>query len=220
MATGIEEFVKLAPPVWPGEALEFQPGDLSVFAPMGNGLGAPTVMMPWDDFDAVASRGAYYGLYPHTGHPFSGAPVTDPGGGTIYFDHRCERTDIEAMLRLMQVRGHLTDYAAFLQDATKPEDRYLTQLRIVSGGALSYLFRTPDDPEGTALRGQTLPIGEVIWRFIEWYRRENEAGRYSVTGALGGDGDWARESLAFGFMVENEYHSIYRIWTRAWLVTK
>lgn len=37
---------------------------------------------------------------------------------------------------------------------------------------------------------------------------------------FGGDGEWARESLAFGFLVENQYHSIYRIWTRAWLVTK
>jgi hypothetical protein len=34
------------------------------------------------------------------------------------------------------------------------------------------------------------------------------------------DGDWAKESLCFGFMMENEYHGICRIWTRAWLVTK
>ena len=35
MTHGIEEFVKLAPGLWPGESLEVQPGDLSLFAPMG-----------------------------------------------------------------------------------------------------------------------------------------------------------------------------------------
>jgi hypothetical protein len=39
-------------------------------------------------------------------------------------------------------------------------------------------------------------------------------------GAMGGDGDWAKEELCFGFMMENEYHGVCRIWTRAWLVTK
>jgi hypothetical protein len=27
-------------------------------------------------------------------------------------------------------------------------------------------------------------------------------------------------AVAFGFMVENEYQGVYRIWSRAWLVTK
>ena len=36
------------------------------------------------------------------------------------------------MLRLMEVNNNLTDYAAFLQDATCPEDQYLCQMRIVS----------------------------------------------------------------------------------------
>jgi hypothetical protein len=37
---------------------------------------------------------------------------------------------------------------------------------------------------------------------------------------FGGDGDMKREELAFGLIVENEYYGIYRIWSRAWLVTK
>ena len=40
-----------------------------------------------------------------------------------------------------------------------------------------------------------------------------------LRGLFGGDGDFAREELAFGFMVENDYHHVYRIWSRAWLVT-
>ncbi len=219
MTLGIAEIVKLAPAVWPGRILEVQPGDLSQLAPMGNGIGL-MVMMPWDRAESVSSRAAYYGFHPHSGHPFLGAPITEASGGTIYFDDHCKRKDIQAMLRLLEVNDHFTDYAAFLQEATSPEDRYLTQMRIVSGNALEFLFRIKDEPEARVYRQQPLPIGEVIWRFIEWFRSENRARRYSVDGALGGDGDWAYESLAFGFMVENAYHSIYRIWTRAWLVTK
>ena len=37
---------------------------------------------------------------------------------------------------------------------------------------------------------------------------------------MGGDGDMADEVLAFGFMVENSYYGIYRIWGRAWLIKK
>ena len=37
---------------------------------------------------------------------------------------------------------------------------------------------------------------------------------------MGGDGDYAVEELSFGFMLENEYNQVYRIWSRAWLVTK
>lgn len=220
MAHGLEKFVKLAPAVWPGKALDVQPGDLSLFAPMGNGLGAPMVMMPWDSFESFSARGDYYGFHPHSGHPFLGAPITEEGGGTVYFDNDCAQADVMAMLRLMGVHGRLTDYGAFVQDAESPQDRFLTQMRIVSGGALQFLFGIADEPDGQALRQQTLPISELVWNFIECFRAEVYEGRYSVAGSLGGDGDWAKESLAFGFMVENAYHSIYRIWTRAWLVTK
>src|SRR5579872_2830562 len=219
MATGIEQFVKIAPPTWPGEPLDVQPGDLSLFAPMGFGLGPPAVTMPWEGVGSGMARSAYYGFQEHTGHPFSGAPATEANGGTVYFGADCERADVDSMLRLMGIYGHLTDYAAFTQDGTRPEDRYITQLRFVSGGALEYVYGAADEPAGRSFRQQTLSIGEAIWRFIDWFRTENEGGRYSVEGTLGGDGDWARESLAFGLMVENEYHSIYRVWTRAWLVT-
>jgi hypothetical protein len=37
---------------------------------------------------------------------------------------------------------------------------------------------------------------------------------------MGGDADWAKESLAYGSMVENAYRGVYRLWSRTWLVTK
>jgi hypothetical protein len=43
---------------------------------------------------------------------------------------------------------------------------------------------------------------------------------FRLSGTFGGDGYWAKESLCFGFLVENNYRGVYRIWSRAWLVTK
>jgi hypothetical protein len=51
-------------------------------------------------------------------------------------------------------------------------------------------------------------------------QREKWKDRSRLAGMAGGEGDWAKESLAFGFYVENTYWGIYRIWSRAWLVTK
>lgn len=220
MPHALEEHIKFAPEVWPGAELQYQPGDLNLFAPMGNGVFAPLIMMPWDDLQSVTSRAGYYSFHPHNGHPFTGAPITEAEGGTIYFDKRCRQEDVHAMLRLMGVAGHSTDYAAFLQEAKGPEDRYHTQMRIVGSMGLQYMFGIADDSEGQELRQQSLTIGEAIWKFIEHFVTENQARRYSLEGTLGGDGDWAFEALAFGFMVENRYHGVYRIWTRAWLVTK
>ena len=36
----------------------------------------------------------------------------------------------------------------------------------------------------------------------------------------GGDGSFAQERLGFGFMIENAHYQIYRVWSRAWLLTK
>jgi hypothetical protein len=220
MSDGIESFVTIAPPIWPGPALDVQPGDLSLFAPMGNGLGAPMVLMPWDGLDSLAARQAYYGMQPHTGHPFTGAPLTEPSGGFVYFDRYVAPADLDALFRVLRVVVGRKDYAAFFAEPTGPGDRHAGQLRIVSGGALEFLYRTGRDAESLRLREQSLTIGELLLRFVEHFGAEADAGRLELAGILGGDGDWAKESLAFGFMVENEYHGIYRIWTRAWLVTK
>jgi hypothetical protein len=216
----IETFIKFAPPTWPGDALETQPSNFSLFVPMGSGLGNPMVMMPWDNIESAFSRASYYSFHPHTGNPYTGAPVTEAGGGVIYFDAECQRAEIDAMLRLMDVRRDIVNYAAFIQDADKPEERFLTQMRLISGHGLEFLFRIPDKPETRPLREQKLNIGDAIWKFIETFRGEYLEGRYDVRGSLGGDDDWAKERLAFGFMVENAYHGVYRIWTRSWLITK
>ena len=69
---------------------------------------------------------------------------------------------------------------------------------------------------------QPASIGTYIQQFFseqdaKWNSRSSD---YSLRGTAGGDGDWAKERLAFGFMVENEYWGVYRRWSRAWLITK
>ncbi|HMO16087.1 MAG TPA: hypothetical protein PKD64_18530 [Pirellulaceae bacterium] len=160
MTRKIEEIVQIAPSVWPEQTLEVQPGDMSRFVPMGMGLGAPMIMLPWDNLQSVASRGNYYQFHPHSGHPISGAPETEPAGGVVYFDDGCAREDIDALLRIMGVRSWVSDYAVFRQDATSPEDRFLTQMRIIGGSALRPLFGIQESPESKQFRQQPLEIGQ------------------------------------------------------------
>ncbi|MBY0228774.1 MAG: hypothetical protein K2W96_05790 [Gemmataceae bacterium] len=219
MVRGIESFVNLSPAVWPGKDLPVQPGDLSGFVPMGNGLGGPAVMMPWDDLGSMMRRQSFYSWHAHTGHPMGGAPVTEAEGGVVHFGHRCDLADVAAMLRLLGVHARGTRCAAFAKETENAqEDRWLTAMRIVSPFAMRFMFGAVEDD--SEVPEQPLAPAGLVCRFIEHFREEYAQGRYDVRGALDGDGDWARESLAFGFMVENAYHGVWRVWTRAWLVTK
>jgi hypothetical protein len=222
MSTRIEDLVKIAPDILPGQNLAIQPGDMSHFAPMGCGLGNPGVVMPWDDLSTALSRGVYYGFTERVNHPIRDAPVTDPTGGTIYFNSRPDRDQFEAVLRLLEVGGPLKTYAAFLaQSDNVGAERFLVQLRIVSTSALWWIYAATATDELQKLVDQPLTVTELLWRFME-VQQQRWGGGYSaqLEGCMGGDGDWAREKLSFGFMVENSYHGVYRIWSRAWLVTK
>lgn len=222
MPTEIDKVATIAPAVWPGDPLAVQPGDLSQFTPLGLGLGAPLVMRPWDTLEHLADRGGYYGLERRTGHPLLDAPLTGSSGGVIYFDGSPDKADLDATLRLLTVHGETTEYAVFLGESQNPrQDRFLTQIRIVCPFALGALFGAKASDETIPLIKQPLSIGELIWKFIEDQQREYGTGYgFELEGLFGGDGDWARETLAFGFLVENEYQGVYRLWSRAWLVTK
>lgn len=221
MAERVEDLVRLGPEVWPGKVLDVQPGDLSKFAPQGLGLSTPLLMMPWDTVDAALERTSYYDFDRPATHPFHAAPTAEAAGGTLYFAPP-QPGDFEAALRLLAIRIDLNEYAAFVGHSKNTlEDRYLSQLRIVSKFALANLYQAPISEEDHALIQQPLCIGDLLWRFVTqqqayWSHSENQ----TLAGKLGGDGDWARESLAFGLMVENAYHCVYRIWSRPWLVTK
>jgi hypothetical protein len=221
MAHPLRDLVPIAPAVWPGRAVPVQPGDLSRFAPAGLGLDGPFPIRPWDD-PFAASPGRFYGYQEASGHPFRNAPLAGPAGGVLYLDDQFERAEFETALRLMGVPLQLDFYALFLEESTRPaEDRFLTQLRIVDAAALGSMFQVDAPPESRAWVQQPLPLGELLWRFLEFERGIWGSGlSRELRGTFGGDGDWAKESLCFGFLVENGDQGIYRIWSRAWLVTK
>ncbi|MDO8507597.1 MAG: hypothetical protein Q7S53_03440 [bacterium] len=203
--------VSISPPIWPDRELKVQPGDLSQIVPYGNGI---------------------YGYQDHEGKdPFKSAPSQEASGGVMYFDNRVSREDFEALMRILGVQpAHRVnpskDFAVFTAESERPgEDGYLAQMRVVSKFGLRYMFNALDNSEYEEFPEQELTMVEALWSFIEyecgrWGTSFSQDGQNGLRGLFGGDGDYAREELSFGFMVENDYHSVYRIWSRAWLVTK
>jgi hypothetical protein len=196
--TNLEKLI-INGPVQPNKDLKVQPGDLSRIAPYGNGV------------------------YGYQKNYFIDAPLMEESGGTIYFGNGVKKSDFQGFLRMMNIRADNKDYAAFVQESINPiEDKYFTQMRLISKFGLRFMFDAIDEREYNSFKEQELSIGEAFWEFME-----AEKGKFGtffgdprIEGKMGGDGNYAREELSFGFMLENEYHQVYRIWSRAWLVTK
>jgi hypothetical protein len=208
---------------WPGRPLPMMPGDFSRYTPQGMGLGTPLIVRPWDDPVAVLSGPNYYGFEPRISDPVRGAPIQDPAAGILYFDDGVTWAELEVTLHVIGTRLLERDFAVFLGHSDDPQtERYLDQVRIVQKFALVHLFGAGNDVG--ELKPQPVTVGEFIEQFLADQKAKWSHSRYafggSIAGTFGGDGDWAKESLAFGFMVENPYWAVYRMWSRAWLVTK
>lgn len=198
--------IRISPPMWPDSTIDIQPGDLSRFLPNGNGV---------------------YGYQEKNGNnPLTSAPSQEACGGVIYFGNKVTKEDFFALLRILEVRATDKDYAVFINQSETPvKDGCLTQMRIVSKFGLRFMFGAIDDNGYDSFQCQEMTIADALWTFMEkererWGTSFTEDGEKGLRGLFGGDGDFAREELSFGFMPENDYHSIYRIWSRAWLVTK
>ena len=207
-----------APVPWPGGAA-LDPGDLTQFAPMGMNLGNAPIVRPGDTLESAFDAMDFYALQPHAPDPFRDAPLTDGGGGTVYFDARAAAADVMSLFHLMDVQMGVTEFAAIRADADRPpQQRFLRQLRIVLPDALGALFDAAYAPE---LVKQPCTADAAIAAFIvDECERFGTGMSPKIRGLFGGDGDYAKEALCFGFMVENAFHGVYRIWSRAWLVTK
>lgn len=203
--------IRVSPPLWPEHKLEIQPGDLSKFVPYGNGV---------------------YGYQDRKGNnPFTSAPSQEACGGVIYFGNGVSKADFEALMRIMEVQpGYAVkpskDFAVFTAESKQPgKDGYLAQVRVVSKFGLRFMFGALTDAEYEQFPEQEMTMVEALWSFIQQERKRwgtsfQQDGEKGLEGLFGGDGDFAREELSFGFMLENDYHHVYRIWSRAWLVTK
>jgi hypothetical protein len=151
-----------APVPWPGGAT-LDPSDLTKFVPMGMNLGNAPVVRPGDTLESAFAAMDYYGLQPHAPDPFHDAPLTDGGGGTVYFDARTEDASVTSLLALMEVQD-APAFAAIQVDADQPlQQRFLRQLRIIVPEALGALFNAAHAPE---LVKQPCTVGAAIAAFI------------------------------------------------------
>lgn len=198
--------IRVSPPIFSDPSLDLQPGDLSEFVPYGNGV---------------------YGYQNRKGsNPFTSAPSQEACGGVIYFGNGVSKADFEALMRITEVRPDHKDFAVFTAESKQPgKYGYLAQMRVVSKFGLRHLFHAITDAEHESFVEQEMTIVEALWLFIQqerqrWGTSFLQDGEKGLEGLFGGDGDCAREELAFGFMLENDYYDVYRIWSRAWLVTK
>ena len=192
----------ISPEIWPEKEQGVQPGDLTKFAPYGNGV---------------------YGYQKIFFNPIINDPPQEASGGAVYFDNRVEKQDFEGFLRMMNVLAESKDYAAFINESSEPlVTRHFRQMRLVPKFALRHMFKVIDDKEYEKFRAQELTVGEALWNFMESERQRFGTffGDRRIEGKFGGDGYFVREKLSFGFMLENSYYNVCRIWSRAWLVTK
>jgi hypothetical protein len=210
IALNLGSDLRIYPSVWPGKQLSTQPGDLSLFVlPGNNACGYQNGMQS---------------------NPFTDAPKTEGAGGIIYFDNDIAREDLDALMRMWGRCSNKSwppkDYTAFIAESKQPsQEGYLAQMRIVDKFGLRHLFSALTDAEDMQFPEQELNLVEALWRFIEhernrWGTSFTEDEAKGLAGLFGGNGDYAREQLSFGLMLENGYYDIIRIWSRAWLVTK
>ncbi|HPD81890.1 MAG TPA: hypothetical protein PK357_02210 [Candidatus Pacearchaeota archaeon] len=189
--------------IWAGRRLKILQADLSQFAPYGNGV---------------------YGYQKNIFEPIKGDPPQEPNGGCVYFSNNAQQKYFEGFLKMLDVKVDRKDYVSYLQEASNPiEDHYLTQMRIIPKFALRYMANVINDKEYAAFEDQDFTIQEALFKFMDVEKERWGTDFWNspnLAGKMGGDGDFAREELGFGFMIENGYYDIYRIWSRAWLVTK
>ncbi|WP_419912661.1 hypothetical protein [Hoeflea sp.] len=166
--------------------------------------------------------GYYFSDGKITGNPFLDAPLDQATGGTVYFESEREENLRSLVRMLMGYKSQRNDFTAFGISAINPvEERFLDQMKIVPHAAISHVSET--DQNG--LPGdQRVTMEEAIIGFVRAQSQKwNEPGRTfssRLSGAAGGDGEYAKEALAFGLHMENTHWGVLRLWSRPWLVLK
>lgn len=208
---------------WPGHALPVMPGDFSQYLPDGMGLSVPVLVGPADRLEDSLARPGYYGFFRRDSDPVRGAPRVCAAGGTIYFHRRERWDDLQAVLRLMGVNLVREDFIVVAGSSADPgKERFADQARIIPRSVAANLFRAADAVADVPEHGCSVAdyLRQFVEEQVEKWNGDGATFTPRMYGMFGGDGDWAKEELCFGFMVENSDLDVYRIWSRAWLVTK
>lgn len=171
--------------------------------------------------DAIAEDGA--GVHRNTAPLWTSSfvdltarvPLETKTGGIVFFDALLaspERT--RGALELIDVDTVATDYVVYQRSSTDPmKEKYFTQWRFIGSRAVEFYFKTG---KHTEVPPQKVTIGEAVSALItgerKKYLEEMNAVQYErLLGMVGEDGSFG---LGFGFLVENAYYRIYRLWSR------
>ncbi len=141
---------------------------------------------------------------------------------TTFFDGTPRREHFEGLLQLLGVHTRSRKFAVCQQEAAKPRaEGFLVHLTVLTDFALHFGLGKITSEEYRIFPATNRTIGDCLWEFIaDQQQRWGTDDCPQLSGLLGGDGDEAREALAFGFQVDDADDYIYRLWSRAWLVQK
>ncbi|MBX9693801.1 MAG: hypothetical protein K2Z81_15535 [Cyanobacteria bacterium] len=193
-------------------------------------LGGPTVITPY------SAGGGYLGQYTKEYDLLQEAAArVEEGaesGDLIYFGE-CDDEDefYAAAYELAGDRAGDHTYAAVFTTIFEEFDLhgtplegsdlyYLEHLRQICQPAMEMFYGDFRD----ALVEHEASLPQALWNFnlmdIHRFNPEFTAFPGALDGVIGGDGDFEREQLSFGMVVENRELGIYRIWSRVTLCTK
>jgi len=201
------------------------PGDLSKWRLQGLGLDTEIATRYDDelesdpDNDATDAPGR---------DPILSPPPQQPAGGLLYFDEFAKPEKLRAALETLGVYVKIKDFAVFATIAKNVmNERYLDQVRILSTNALGRPFKVRAEAEVSPER--PVSLGEYVETFVrkqrdKWNGPAPALRSKRLRGTLGStlwrDDESQRESLAFGFAVEDTYWGVYRLWSRPYLCLK
>jgi hypothetical protein len=186
-----------------------------------------TTKQPPEQLDALAEDGQ--GIYYPTNAVW-GTQLTDvtnrlsietQSGGVVFFDgYNATPARLEALLQLLDVRPHQR-YQVHSHTSDDPiRHGYWTQWRFVSAFALEFYYRY-DKASVAALPVAATPLIPGIVQTIE-----HEAAALSTVDFDAFIGQRYQQQYegsigyGFGFLVENHYHGIYRLWSRMLFYSK
>lgn len=162
-----------------------------------------------------------------TSAPFSAGPLYQPTDRIVRFDGNIKKSDFEALLvifglddnpRYKNTAASRKNYVVIYSDASSPHrERFLSQIRTIDPLALHFNFEAIDEGElnHAALPQQTIPMGELLWGFIE--QEQSKWGTLHIKGLKNLEGTFGGgERLRFGLMKEADDGSVVRIWSDSW----
>lgn len=179
--------------------------------------------------DVPNNSGAYGYAAKRYGRPETLAPVEEETGGFLFLPGTVQPDVLRQLVVLAGLGStefrQANLYGLQVIDAPEGMERelgYMRKLVIADRFALRFLFRAIGETEYGGMPEQPLDAADLVVQFTEDERSKygTHFGHHRLEGRFGGDGNFARESLGFGFAIENSYHRVISVWSRAWLCTK